>query len=197
MGISCTEKEAGMRQEAAEASEGGRGSGAGADGTWIIALLLMVLTIMAGPFIHRPCLASEDMTSLTAAMAEHLKCYPLELLSHERQQLAVTSKDLCLAAVYHHTGLSPFWVTPEGPSPKASVVLDFLINAEAEGLDPKNYEVDQIAALFAERRPESLARLDTLLTFNLIKYIHDVSKGQIKLRDDQPVRPRRGGKCRF
>ncbi|WP_373498864.1 murein L,D-transpeptidase [Desulfococcus sp.] len=147
----------------------------------------MILTVMAGLFVHPPCLASEDMDALTAAMEEHLKCYPLELLSHEREQLAVTSRDLCLAAVYHYTGLLPLWVTPEGPSPKASVVLDFLINAETEGLDPKNYEIDQIAALFAERRPHSLARLDTLLTFNLIKYIHDVSKGQIKLRDARPV----------
>ncbi|EFK97508.1 hypothetical protein LDC_0452, partial [sediment metagenome] len=77
-----------MGQEAAKASAraGVWKAGAGADRTWIIALLVMVLTVMAEPIIHRPCQASEDMTALTAAVAEHLKCYPLELLSHERQQ---------------------------------------------------------------------------------------------------------------
>ena len=181
-----------MRQTATEGSAVGRasGSGSGVDGTWrtwILAVFWLAASVTAGSYNPGPCHASDDMTALTAAMAEHLKCYPLELLSHEKQQLAVTAKDLCLATVYHYTGLRPFWVTPAGPSPKASVVLDFLVNAEAEGLDPKSYEVDQIASLFSERSPQSLARLDTLLTFNLIKYIHDVSKGQIRLRDDEPV----------
>ena len=35
-------------------------------------------------------------------------------------------------------------------------------------------------------RPNDLARLDTLLTYNLIKYIHDVSSGPIKPRFADP-----------
>jgi murein L,D-transpeptidase YcbB/YkuD len=154
---------------------------------WILSIVLLVMAVIPAPSVPRTCHAAGDMDALTAAMSEHLVCYPLELMSLEKQQLAVTSKDLCLASVYHHTGLRPLWVTPEGPSPKASIILDFLSKAETEGLDPKNYEVDQISALFAARQPRSLARLDTLLTFNLIKYIHDVSRGRIKPRYAEPA----------
>ena len=148
--------------------------------------LCIVAAVATGAFAPRPCHAAGDMAALSAAMSEHLVCYPLELMSLEKQELSVTSRDLCLATVYHQTGLRPFWVTPEGPSPKASIVLDFLRKAEIEGLDPKNYEVDQISALFTARQPRFLAELDTLLTFNLIKYIHDVSQGQIKPRHAEP-----------
>lgn len=181
-----------MRRIAAAGSGQGRAAGScagihGARRLRPLAWVAVAWAVLAGLIGPAPCRASGDMAALTAAMAEHLKCYPLELLSHEKQQIAITPKDLCLATVYHYTGLRPFWVTPEGPSAKATVILDFLVNAEAEGLDPKSYEVDEIAALFAERSPRALARLDTLLTFNLIKYIHDVSKGQVKLRNDRAV----------
>jgi murein L,D-transpeptidase YcbB/YkuD len=58
--------------------------------------------------------------------------------------------------------------------------------AEGEALDPANYEVNVISSLFAERDPASLAMLDALLTFNLIKYIHDVNSGQIKQLYGEP-----------
>ncbi|MCU0599250.1 MAG: L,D-transpeptidase family protein [Desulfobacterales bacterium] len=126
------------------------------------------------------CYAAGDTESLSSAISTYLDCHFLELISFEEQQLSVTSKKLCLAELYHQAGFRPLWVTPEGAGPKASIILDFLKQADAEGLDPDNYEIDQISALFGESQTQSLAELDTLLTFNLIKYIHDVSRGQIK-----------------
>ncbi len=152
---------------------------------WMIAF--WAATVVVNSAAVRHALAAEEMEMLTAAMSKHLVCHPLELMSLEKQELAVASRDLCLASVYHQTGLCPLWVTPAGPRPGASVVLDFLLKAEAEGLDPQNYEVDQISALFTAHQPDALARLDTLLTFNLIKYIHDVSRGQIKPRNADPA----------
>ncbi len=113
-------------------------------------------------------------------------CFRLELMGFEKQELAVSSKVFCLTEVYPENNLSPYWVTSNGPGQKASIVLDFLKMAEGEGLDSANYEVDQISRLFAERDTPSLALLDALLTFNLIKYIHDVSKGQIKQLYTEP-----------
>ncbi|MFZ2634363.1 MAG: L,D-transpeptidase family protein [Desulfosalsimonadaceae bacterium] len=145
----------------------------------ICAVLCMMLA--TGAVALRPCHAEGSMDALTAAMSEYLVCCPLELITIEKQQLAGISQKVCLAAVYNPTALCPFWVAPEGPGPKASIVLDFLKKAETEGLDPKNYEVDRISALFAAPpQPRSLAELDTLLTFNLIKYIHDAGRGRIK-----------------
>lgn len=150
---------------------------------------VLCIVLVTGTIALRPCYAAGDMEmeALSAAISEYLVCYPLELMSIENQLLSITPRHLCLAAVYGRTGLRPFWVTPDGPSPKASIVLDFLKKAETEGLDPKNYEVDQIAALFTSRQPRFLAKLDALLTFNLIKYIHDVSLGQIKPHYAEPT----------
>jgi len=148
---------------------------------------VLCLMFFSGAIALRPCHAGWTMAALTDALSEQLVCFRLELMGIEKQELAVTSKNFCLTAVYQPKDLRPYWVTPEGPGPKASIVLDFLKRAETEGLDPKNYEVDQISALFAAREPASLARLDTLLTFNLIKYIHDVSYGQIKPRFADPA----------
>ena len=150
------------------------------------AVLCMMLA--AGVVASRPCHAEGEMEALTAAMPEYLVCYPLDLISIEKQQLAVSTQELCLAAIYHPADPRPFWVTPDGPGPKVSIILDFLKKAEAEGLDPKNYEADRISALFTARpQPRSLAELDALLTFNLIKYIQDAGRGRIKPRYAGPV----------
>jgi len=160
--------------------------------------LVCVVVLATGAIALKPCHAAEnmemdldleidwEMEALSAAISEYLVCYPLELMSIENQQLSVTPEHLCLATVYGKTGIRPFWVTPKGPGPKASIVLDFLKKAEIEGLDPENYEVDQISALFTECQPRLLAKLDALLTFNLIKYIHEVSRGQIKPHYAEP-----------
>jgi L,D-transpeptidase YcbB len=153
----------------------------------LILFAALCVALFTGAISVKPCHAAGDMEALSAALSEHLDCYPLELMSIEKQQLSVTYRDLCLAAIYHQAVLRPFWVTPEGPGPKASIVLDFLKKAETEGLDPKNYEVDQISELFTARQLQVLASLDTLLTFNLIKYIHDVSRGWIKPHYAEPA----------
>ena len=151
-------------------------------------ILSAVFCIMftMGAIVLKPCHAEGDMDALTEALSEYLVCFRLELMGIEKQQLSVMPKNFCLTEVYYHKSLRPYWVTPEGPRPKASIVLDFLKKSKTEGLDPKNYEVDQISELFAAHQPRSLAKLDTLLTFNLIKYIHDVRNGQIKPRYDDP-----------
>jgi murein L,D-transpeptidase YcbB/YkuD len=180
--VRITGPAAGRRPAAAGAAH--RRAAAGKHIRRLFLAAVLAAAALAGP---GPAAGAGDMGALAAAMSEHLVCYPLDLLSHEKQRIAVSSRDLCLASVYHDTGLTPLWVTPEGPGRKAGVVLKFLLDAEAEGLDPENYEAGQIAELFGARDPRSLARLDTLLTFNLIKYVHDVSRGQIRPRQEAPA----------
>ncbi len=127
-----------------------------------------------------PVRTDSDAAALAAALADYLGCFHLELMGLEKQQLAVTSRIFCLTEVYEAENPHPYWVGPAGPGPAARVVLSFLKTAEAEGLNPENYEVEQISALFGTRTPQNLALLDTLLTYNLIKYIHDVRYGQIR-----------------
>jgi len=136
---------------------------------------MCVAGVLAGP-----CLAQGDTDELRTALGEYLGCFRLEMMDMKRQEIAVTSKVFCLTEVYADKQPQPFWVTPEGPGPKAKLVLDFLKHAEEEGLDPANYEVEEIAALFDADGPVDLALLDALLTYNLVKYSHDVSCGSIR-----------------
>jgi len=127
-----------------------------------------------------PCHAQKKIAALTKALSDYMVCFRLELIGLEKQELAVSSKTFCLTEVYPENDLRPYWVTPNGPGERAKIVFDFLKRAELEGLDPANYEVELISEIFKENNPAALAMLDALLTFNLIKYIHDVSSGQIK-----------------
>ncbi|WP_084068396.1 L,D-transpeptidase family protein [Desulfocicer vacuolatum] len=133
------------------------------------------------------CANETTLDPLASAMAEYLECYPLELLTLKDQLPSAASQNLCLATIYHKKGLVPLWVTSRGPGARAAIILDVLGKAHEEGLNPDDYEVAQIRGLWRSLEPSSLARLDTLITFNLIKYIHDVSRGQIKLRHMDPI----------
>ena len=121
-----------------------------------------------------------DEGGLAGAMAEHLECYPVELLSFKKQKPSIIKKDVCLAAIYHESGAEPLWVSQDGPSKQAEIILKYLKNAGNEGLNPADYQVDKIMRLWTDPSLESLAELDTLLTFNMVKYVHDISYGQLK-----------------
>ncbi len=123
---------------------------------------------------------------LARAMVDHLECYPVELLSFKDQRPSIASEDLCLAAIYHELGAKPLWVSENGPGKRAETILSYLKNAGSEGLDPADYLVDKILELWTDPGLESLAKLDTLLTYNMVKYIHDVSFGQLKSYLDNP-----------
>ena len=155
---------------------------------WCRRLFCMVTVLMALIFfMPSPSVADDFPDPLSSAMTEYLECYPIELLGFKNQSPTTTSRNLCLAVIYHKKGLSPLWVTARGPGSRAAVILDTLGRAYEEGLDPVDYGVELMTQLWHSPEPKSLARLDTLITFNLIKYVHDVSRGQIKLRYVNPL----------
>ena len=117
---------------------------------------------------------------LAKAMADHLQCYPVEMLSFKEQSPIIIKKSVCLAAIYHELGAKPLWVSEEGPGERAEIILKYLKNAGNEGLDPAVYQVKKIERRWADLSRTSLAELDTLLTYNMLKYTHDVSYGQLK-----------------
>lgn len=136
---------------------------------WIpFALLLIGSTVKA------------EQPTLAEAMAQFLECYPVELVFRDQQEHSIIRKDVCLATIYHEIGARPLWVTENGPGKKARIILKYLKNAEQEGLQPKDYDVDSIQEIWRDPSFASLARLDTLLTFSAVKYVHDVSHGQIE-----------------
>ncbi len=124
--------------------------------------------------------ASPGERNLAQAMADHLKCYPVHLLSFKEQKPSIVREDVCLAAIYHKLGHEPLWVSEDGPGVRAGIIMNYLKHADNEGLDPADYQVEKIETLWTDPRLESLAELDTLLTYNMVKYVHDVNYGQLK-----------------
>ncbi len=148
-------------------------------------------------FANSSSAAYAETATLDEAMAKFLICYPVELVLRNQQEHSISKREVCLATIYHETGAQPLWVTPQGPGQKASVILKYLNNAEQEGLRPEDYDVAQIKALWRDSSFESLARLDTLLTFSAVKYVHDVSHGQIEAYAADPELFAEAGRQRF
>ncbi len=148
---------------------------------------VIVVFIVMGMLFPGKAFAHKSMDPLVSAMAKYLECYSLELFSFKNQQPLSVPRNLCLLEIYHKNGLSPLWVSSIGPSKSAVKILETLKNSDTDGLSPTDYGIHEMTALWDSLEPEKLARLDTLITVNLIKYVHDISRGHIKLRDIDPL----------
>jgi L,D-transpeptidase YcbB len=133
-----------------------------------------------------PLTAQAQNETLAEAMIEHLSCYPLELVALDNRKPTIIEKDLCLAAIYHETGVRPLWVTEKGPGSQAYTALNYLKNSFEEGLEPADYQVEALEKLWQSSSVASLAKLDTLLTYNVVKYVHDVSYGRLQAFMENP-----------
>ena len=149
--------------------------------TLVVTLHVLFLCFSASLACSQP--ADAD---LAKAMAQHLICYPVKQISMEYPEITINQEDLCLAMVYQGTGSEPLWVTSNGPTAKAEIVLDYLKNSYRHGLDPNEYQVNKLLELWGSDDAEKLAELDTTLTYSVVKYVHDVSYGQSKPREADP-----------
>ncbi|TKB27476.1 murein L,D-transpeptidase [Desulfopila sp. IMCC35006] len=136
---------------------------------------LMLLLTVADNGYSRPTDAE-----LSKAISSHLLCFPLATMEPDKNLPTFTTQNLCLTEIYNKTGVEPLWVSTEGPTEKAQTILNYLTNAYQHGLNPQEYKVDRLGELWPAEDAEKLAELDTALTYNLVKYIHDISYGQLK-----------------
>ena len=88
--------------------------------------------------------------------------------------------------VYETAAFRPLWLTESGIRPDAAVLVDYLLNADQHGLEPRTYGGEAIAALFDNTDPEARARLDVALTAGFLNYAHDLSEGRSKARTAYP-----------
>ncbi len=130
----------------------------------------------------RAAQAPDAEAELVRAMTEQIDCYPLEFLDFHKQKPLISVKELCLAAIYQQSGTRPLWVGINGPDHRAEIILNHLQTAYQDGVDPRDYEIELLESLWPSRTPVDLARLDLQLTYSLVKYIHDMSFGQMKFR---------------
>ena len=123
--------------------------------------------------------ATDLSEELSKALASHIKYSVEQLQSIDSAEPLIASRDRCLATIYHGTGSMPLWVTESGPTPRGTIVFDLLRDAGNEGLVPADYQTEEIGELWNSRDVSDLAQLDALLTYNLLRYAHDVSYGQL------------------
>ncbi len=144
-------------------------------------VLFMLISLF---FLYLPFLTdSHALTAqeeLNVALKEKLILTAADLKTQIEPSPPLFNKDLCLAEIYKNTGFIPLWVSATGPGPHAEIIFHFLKYSEDEGLDPRRYDIDEITNLWQTKNPASLARLDMLLTYNLVKYIHDITYGSIR-----------------
>jgi len=138
--------------------------------------LLVPLVIHICSILPAGAATSEEYLS---EMTRQLNCYPLQLVDVNHQEISIGNENLCLATIYTATGMKPLWVSENGPGKNAALILQSFENAETEGLQTKDYNVEGIKSLWQSRKPEHLVQLETQLTLNFIKYAHDVSHGRI------------------
>ncbi len=122
---------------------------------------------------------TDRQEQLNLELENYIECFPLELLISNKQQPRLSTTDLCIASLYHQTGTLPLWITPEGPTKKAHTILQFLTHSHLEGLNPEDYQIDKIRSLWQSTDLKLLVQLETLLTFSLLQYIHDISFGKL------------------
>ena len=82
-----------------------------------------------------------------------------------------------LRAFYAKRDFLPIWHDLNGPTTRAEIVLDALVNAFEEGLEPDEYHVPSIRYMWHSKRAITRARLELLLTDALLRYGLEVSVG--------------------
>lgn len=155
-------------------------------GDGILRSTVIAMVIVISIIIPHKALAEDVMDPLASAITEYLGCYSLEKYNSQSKPSLSAVRTLCLLDIYQNNGRSSLWVTASGPSERAVEIFSTLKNSGVDGLTPADYGVEEITALWEATEPEELARLDTLITVNLIQYIHDISRGHLELRDADP-----------
>ena len=86
-------------------------------------------------------------------------------------------------AVYAERSFRPIWIGAGGPSPAASVLLETLAAAGAEGLKAADYRVAPLAGAGRRKTPASEAELDLALSAALVRYGTDLQAGRAVPKD--------------
>jgi len=71
----------------------------------------------------------------------------------------------------------PVWNGPAGLNPSGERVMRALARADEDGLNPEDYVPKALAALAAQRTPESTADLEVLLSLVVVRFARDVGWG--------------------
>ena len=113
--------------------------------------------------------------------------YPEELLGlPEWCDIQATRRERWICTVYNQPGLRPLWVDTNGPTDQAKHILSALQAVAQDGLNPDDYRVVQIEALWNSHTATDIAKLDVDITIGLLEYIHDMQEGRFAPKFKNP-----------
>ena len=142
-------------------------------------LLAALLSALVAFFIPAPSYAATALASLRAIREQiqnQLGC----TVDESGEIVSLDNGSACsqqLFTIYLETSGNPLWVDQEGPSEKGWAIIRHLKDSNRHGISPARYSVPTIMSLLPSQRPDSLARLDILLSSGLIDYHRDLSTG--------------------
>lgn len=79
---------------------------------------------------------------------------------------------------YENHDFAPIWVTPKGVAPTAEQLLGVLERSHEDALFPGDYGVNELRDLLNARDPDSLARLEVLLSKALVLHASHLAAGR-------------------
>ena len=90
------------------------------------------------------CYSYPTEAELSEAISRHLLCLPLQTMQPDINLPTFATQDLCLTAIYDKTAAVPLWVTSQGRTEKAEIILTYLKNCYQDGLNPQDYGIDRL-----------------------------------------------------
>lgn len=134
----------------------------------LLSLLLCNLLLIA---------STASGTPLNVALIGFLKNNPTATLNMIRTGTNPEATDSALLSLYRTQNLHPLWIEDRRPGPRARVLLRTLQESFLDGLNPDDYMVAEIMALWDRNDSASRVRLDVLLTLVLVRYVADMREG--------------------
>jgi murein L,D-transpeptidase YcbB/YkuD len=110
---------------------------------------------------------------------------PADLRPNLRENLAAIEPGLdearrsAVLAHYQSRDFTPLWLDADGPVPRAGRLVETFRTAAARGLIASDYSIQDIELLLRSSDPQSLARLDLLLTQAALRYAADLQGGRV------------------
>lgn len=115
-----------------------------------------------------------------------------QALRHQLEKISsVVSRDAALAAVirfYAMRDYQPVWIQTDKLSPDLDIAIAFIATAEQEGLDSKDYELEQLLHLRKQHcnSPILLLELELRTTQALLMLVKDLRRGRLIASEVDP-----------
>lgn len=128
------------------------------------------------------CLLLPAVAQAASAWPAQSSDYLQQLLKNNPQRLAELDEPV-LRAFYKQRQYKPLWSDEKGRLNRAYDLLQAIVNAGDEGLNPADYFVDEIRKHWQATGLDESIRLDLLLTAALYRYSNHVYSGRFKPAD--------------